>query len=261
MPKPKLAERYKYSFVIPSLNRPDRVITLNLILATGRPIYIFVHTEEQKALYRASIPDEKKVQIVVTNAKGIGNHRNVILDHFDKGSRLVAMDDDVQAILKLEKNWTLQPLGPRELNEFIEHAFDIAARNNTKLWGVYPIPNHYYMSPRLDPKGFIIGAFCGIETSDLRYDPTLYVKEDYDFTIKHILRYRKIVRFNQYAVKAQHYTNKGGCMEYRTDKIEQKAIRRLKELYPLYIRDNPRRQNEILLSFQVKRLEGQCQNG
>jgi len=234
-----------YTFAIASRNRPQ-VSTLAIIRPLGKDIAVFVDTEEERLLYKAQNPD---INVIVTGTKGIQNARNFILSYYGYGERIVFMCDDVQEIQKLQDGVLVEVKGP-ELAEFIETAFNQADKFGTKLWGVYPIPNSFYMSNTLSPNTFIIGTFCGVVISDIRCDKEMPLKEDYDFTIKHILAHKKVLRYNNYCVRAKHYTNKGGAVDYRNDETEGKAIHRLIELYPGIVRPNPRRPNEILLNFK-----------
>ena len=241
-----------YSFAIPSRKRADKVKTLKLIKQLERPIFIFVDDEAEKKEYEEyNIGD--KIKIVNCNVTGIQNVRNFIYDYFEEGEKIVTLCDDVKGVYKLVGKCDLKKIEGKELDDFIVKGFEIAEKNKTNLWGVYPIKNHFFMSKTLSPNNFIIGTFSGIIISDIRCDKELPLKEDYDFTIKHILKYKKVVRFNNYCVEAEHYKNKGGCVDYRSKETEQKSIKRLLELYPNYVRLNTKRENEILLNLRKKK--------
>jgi len=237
----------KYEIAIPSRGRPKSVITIQNIQLDKKLFTIFVDSLQEASEYQKANPG---VKVVVTGKRGITKTRNFILDYYPENSKIVTMCDDIQAIQRLSASGkTLITIVGGDLDTFIQKGFEICMKNKTKLWGVYAVPNYFFMSHTLSPDGFIIGTFSGIIISGIRMDEQLSLKEDYDFTIKHILKYKKVVRFNNYVVKAKHYSNKGGCVSYRTPKREEVSINRLLELYPEYIRLNPRRENEILLKF------------
>jgi len=240
-----------YKIIIVSKARWDKVETLSLFNSLEN-VFIFVDDDVERAKYVEHNPNINPDNIIATNKKGISANRNASYDYFNKGEKVVTLCDDVQAVQRL-RGGKLVNLTPDELNEFIVKGFEVCEKNGTKLWGVYPVANHFYMKNSLSPHGFIIGTFSGIIISDIRHDLKLIHKEDYDFTIKHILKYKKVVRFNGYCVKAKHYTNKGGCCDFRTTETEQISINRLLELYPQYVKLNPNRENEILLNFKVKK--------
>lgn len=71
----------------------------------------------------------------------------------------------------------------------------------------------------------ILGPCCGHLEHDLLYDEKMDLKEDYDISIQALNKYRKILRFNKYAVDADHKNNKGGCVSYRTMEREKTACK------------------------------------
>jgi hypothetical protein len=86
--------------------------------------------------------------------------------------------------------------------------------------------------------------FC--KPNEIRFDEQLTLKEDYDFTLQHIQKYGTI-RYQKYLFTFQHYSNKGGAVDIRNDKEEQKNIMILKSKWGDKIRLNPKRKNEILI--------------
>ena len=168
------------------------------------------------------------------------------------------MDDDLEGIYKLQSEIkfgvikkTLAKKPPEATRQFFQRAFNTIEKNNTKLWGIYPVYNPFYMSSQISNKGFVIGSLCGIINSDIEYQDDLPLKEDYAFTIDHILKYKKIARYDYITIKAKHYTNKGGCVDLRKDKeeLEYMCCQRMLNKYPQYVKLNPKRKNEILLNF------------
>lgn len=238
--------KYDYEIGIITRGRAGKVTTFK---ATGLPLgrfTLFTDTEEEAEEYREAHPD---VKVISTNTKYVNNARNKMLDIYGAGSRVVMMCDDVEKIVQLAGSKSLRTLSAEEIDGVIRRGFEACKKYEVGLWGVYPIANHFFMKRRINTKGFIIGTFCGVVVSDIRMDAELILKEDYDFTLRHIIRDKKVIRFDDVAVKAKHYTNKGGCVDMRTPEIEQKCIARLEQLYPGLIRRNPKRENEILLSI------------
>ena len=86
--------------------------------------------------------------------------------------------------------------------------------------------------------------FC--KPNEIRFDEQLTLKEDYDFTLQHIQKYGT-VRYQKYLFTFQHYSNKGGAVDIRNDKEEQKNIMILKSKWGDKIRLNTKRKNEILI--------------
>jgi DNA repair photolyase len=236
-----------FVIAIPSRQRADQVITIQNTGIPARYFHLFVDTKEEEAEYTAKNPG---ATVHLTGVTGIQHVRNKILDTFPVDARVVTMCDDVQGVWKLTGPKKLEKMVGPELIQFINDGFQACEDAGTKLWGVYPIKNHFFMSQSVARDAFIIGTFSGIIVSDIRCDKQLPLKEDYDYTIKHIQEYGCALRLNNVAVEAKHYKNKGGCVDYRCTELEQQAIARLKELYPGIIRDNTKRPNEILMRFK-----------
>ena len=209
---------------IPTHNRPN-VTTLNLLnkVFNCSDIHLFVNDEEQAELYSSH---KGLCEIVVTHTKGIQKARNAILDYFPKDEYIVMLDDDIEEVLKLSSGTRedglvkkkLEHMDGKEIKEFMEYAFKICKINSTKLWGIYPVMNPFFMSKKINNKGFIIGSFCGIINSDIRFDDNLPLKEDYQFTADHIIKHKKIARFDYVTAKIKHYTNTGGVVDLRNEK-------------------------------------------
>jgi hypothetical protein len=79
-----------------------------------------------------------------------------------------------------------------------------------------------YLSP-------ILGTFCGIfSDSVIRYDERFSLKEDYDFFLQHVNKYRGAMRFNAYQYIVDHKKLAGGCATYRNMQKEIEQFNLLK---------------------------------
>jgi len=241
-----------FKIVIPSMGRPNGLITPELFKGSQVVLTVYVHSREDEILYVENNPD---INIVNLNVPpGVQNIRNAILEHNNPGDKLVFMDDDVNNLLRLSVDGKkIIPLNQQETIKFMEHAFSFCENAGANMWGVYPIKNAFYMSNRISPNNFIIGQVMGIVISEIRIDSELDLKEDYDLTIQHILRDKKVARFNNICINAKQRTNPGGCVTYRTKEKMLAASSRLIELYPKYVKLNPKREGEVLLKFKVKK--------
>ena len=134
----------------------------------------------------------------------------------------------------------------------VREMFNLLSTTPLHLAGVAPTANLFFYNP-LKPIGlkhFIIGDLMLIKRSKLRFDEKLSLKEDYDFTLQHIKQFGGVLRLNYILPNFKHYTNKGGAVAIRTEEREQEAIQYLKNKWGSSIRDNPRRENEILLRIK-----------
>ena len=192
------------------------------------------------------------LEVVAANCSGTALVRNFMIDYAGKRDN-VQLDDDIKGMFRLSHDGkSLEKISNAEIFTFFKEAFEICRKNNTKLWGVYPIKNHFFMSHRIDPAGFCIGSCCGIIPSEIRARKESDLKEDYDLTLQHILKYKKVARFNHLCLDAIHYTNKGGCQGFRNETREKAAVDYLISEYPTMVRLNPKRKNEILIRVKGK---------
>lgn len=239
---------------IPSYKRPD-VTTLKLLSAFKvEDIYIFLNNYdsdvEMKAdakLYKEKVFEYLKdeVNIIELHTHGISQARNAILNFWPQDTEIVMLDDDIQSICQLTVNKKLAPMDSNGIKMFFQMAFSNLRRNYKQLWGVYPVANGFFMNGEVK-NGFIIGTCFGVINSRIRFDENLKLKEDYDFTLSHIAQ-GGVARFNFITVKAKHYTNKGGCQNYRTDELEAQSAEYLLKKWPKLVKLNPKRANEILI--------------
>jgi len=227
---------------IPSYRRPI-VKTLALLNEFSRDeIYIFVHDAEDYAKYQINA---ERAHIIQTNAPlGIVNQRNFILDYFPEGERILMLDDDIKKILRM---FYKRLIVVTDLRKLFKMGFELCEAKGYKLWGIYPIKNIFFMKMKASERHFIIGTLTGIINNKLRYDQNLKVKEDYDFTLQNIIKFGGALRLDYYTIEAEHYTNKGGCVDYRNEQIERECADYLIKKYPKFLRINPKRANEILI--------------
>jgi len=242
---------------IPSKNRfNSSFTTINALNYNYSDCYIFVNDSTEEILYKKYFNTlGTNPNIIVTNTSGISSARNYILKYFD-GDNILMCDDDITGLYRLNKSSSknLIPLSSEEIFDLIGKGFSLLKKNKTKLWGVYPIRNSFFMSDFIVSAGFVIGTFCGVicDYKNIKYDTSMKLKEDYDFTLQHIMKYKKIIRFNNICVDAKHYSNSGGCQDYRNLKEENNSCEILLNRYPQFVKLNPSRPGEILLRFKYE---------
>lgn len=99
---------------------------------------------------------------------------------------------------------------------------------------------------------FCIGDFFVDDNSKIKFDDSLTLKEDYDFTCAHIQEYGSVMRFNRMTIAAKHYSNEGGACSNRDAKgvQERKNIAILMRKWPNAIFDHRTRKNEVNLRWK-----------
>jgi hypothetical protein len=147
--------------------------------------------------------------------------RNWILD-YAKDEDLLIVDDDLKSLSRYEGN-NLHKMDSEEASNFIEYGFELAKEFGVKMWGVNIIQDKgaYREYTPFSFKNVILGPFGGFLNCDIRYDENLPLKEDYDYSLQCLNKYRKILRINFVHYNCDQHTNLGGCAEYRTVQAEQ----------------------------------------
>ena len=145
--------------------------------------------------------------------------RNYILDNYINGVGLM-IDDDIEAL----KIWSLGednlPMSKsiEDPEQFVEMGFNLCEEAECKVWGVNIIGDKgsYREYTPLSFTNYVSGSFMGFINNDLRFDVNLPLKEDYDYTLQNLNKYRKLLRINfAFMVKKDH-GNLGGCADVRT---------------------------------------------
>jgi len=123
-----------------------------------------------------------------------------------------------------------------------------------KLGGVYMLGScaRTFASDAFSRRHFILGDFFVVDTgSEVRFDSSMTLKEDYDFTCAHIHENGSVLRCNRLTLSVKHYSNAGGACANRDKKglEERKNIDILEWKWPRVFRANPKRKNEVIMSW------------
>jgi len=122
-----------------------------------------------------------------------------------------------------------------------------------KLGGVYCLAScsRTFASAVIARRHFIIGDFFVDDKSDICFDESLTLKEDYDFTCAHLKKYGSVMRFDRMTISARHYSNQGGACSNRDAKgiQERKNVAILMHKWPLAIFHHRTRTNEVNLRW------------
>ena len=154
---------------------------------------------------------------------------NAILDRCFP-SWVIMTDDDLGGIGYWENNnhyW----MSPNEILEMITKKFILAEELGVKLWGLNQNKDplvHYTYRP-LSLLCPILSPFGGHLDNKLRYDEDMDGKEDYDFFLQHIHKYRKTLRFNKYHYIHKHGISEGGLAGIRTMQWEKGGVQKMRK--------------------------------
>lgn len=248
-----------YRVAVPSYRRPlglsDRTLSTLINRGVHRDrITVFLHDHDPElAAYRTVLGDNG-IKHRVTGARGITEQRREIIRAYPAGTPLVQVDDDVINVVRGVDLKTLQPVD--DLHGWFVEAFAVTAGADLYVWGVNAVANAFFMRPGRPPSTglkFLIGSLWGCWTRPGHpvHDLTVPVKEDYETSLRAWWWDGGAVRFDDIAVKADHYTTPGGCQEYRDPAMSERVVQQLITEWPGLVRRNTRRKSghaEILLA-------------
>lgn len=201
--------------------------------------YIFCVKNGEGQLYK------KNGCLNVFETGNLMQSRNFALQHaFNQNKICVQLSDDIKKVV-VNKNFG-EPV-KIDLDFAIK---DIVSKFNktkgVKLLGIPPTDNYFFANKIVSINTFCIGDLLFVKPNELRFDEQLTLKEDYDYTLQH-MQIGDVIRYQKYLFTFEHYSNKGGAVDVRSDKEEQKNIMILKSKWGDKIRLNPKRKNEILI--------------
>ena len=206
-----------------SYRRADRLET---------PIYLpFVRVYVDPAEARAYRKNNPGVTIVEC-AKGVQGNKCRVMNHIldcefkTRADVVLLVDDDIH---RLER-WRGKKRVRIETAEFLPFVekYSIMARDiGAYLWGVNLSGDTcaYREYTPFSTTAYIGGPFQAVMRGcDLRYDERLSLKDDYDFSLQHLNRYRCTFRVNSAYYIARQSEQPGGCSTYRTMERERVQV-------------------------------------
>lgn len=210
-----------FDVAIPSYKRANDCQTAKWI---SRAI-IFCHKFEADE-YRKH--NKNKIVVIPDElaGKGMAVIRNFILDN-TKADQVIMLDDDIKQFGYYEK-LELHLMTEQEIYDIFENMFRMTREAGTKLFGVnlQSDKKFYREYSPLSLSSVILGPCMGIIKDDeIRFDERLGLKEDYDYSIQVLRKFRKILRFNKYHYVSAHIKKKGGCASYRTMRKEEEQAK------------------------------------
>ena len=106
---------------------------------------------------------------------------------------------------------------------------------NYKIWGVttdHSTKSAYSYKPFMF-KTYALGSIMGIvNDGEYMFNEEFKVKEDYEICLRHIKEKGGLLGVRYLYWANHHYTDEGGCKDYRTVSIEKECIKKLIKMYP-----------------------------
>ena len=228
-----------YIIAIPSYKRAETLrdktlATLKEHKIPAERIHVFVATPEEKQRYEATLEAGTYGKLIVA-IPGMAAVRNFITGHYPIGQRIVNIDDDIKGFLEFSETARRHEMPLRNLDGFIRRAFAESQKTGFRLWGIYPVPNGFFMragEPSTDLK-YIIGAFWGITNPGIDVlKVTIDDKEDYLRSLIMYVADGGVLRFRDVAPKTAYYKEAGGMQEERTMNRVTKSAEALHRAFP-----------------------------
>lgn len=244
-----------YEIAIPSYDRPETLLkkTLPYLLDEAKVkarVLVFVADKKQLDLYRR-FGIHKVVKLIV-GVPTLMKQRRFISNYYKPGTRLFNIEDDIPGIVYSPDGKKLVTV--TDLNSLIETGFNICASNKTRIWGVSPSHNPYFIVGKGVSNDLRIlsgSAYGTINDHDKNLWTTLPLKEDYQRTINYFLRFGSVIRFNGYAVMNNPYNEKGGLNSFRNPEKIRECCEWLIKKYPNLVRVSPTRKQEKWMEIQL----------
>ena len=228
----------KYKIAIPSHRRSELLLdkTLNVLKGIDKQlIHIFVSDEQDVKEYKELLPDYKI--IYETPLNDLKEKHNFMIDYFNNDEWVVFFEDDIEKMIKKKGTKTEDFTG--DLETFIKIGFSECVKEKTKLWGIEPTGNGFYMKNQFQKSWKLVAAYMFGMIIDKRLKITSAWKHDFERTILHSIYFGGAVRFDMIGVKTNSFKNKGGLQselngEDRANK-EIEGVKFLIKRYPGYI--------------------------
>lgn len=212
---------------VASYGRAGRVSSVNVF-----PRGVVVVPESQVAAYRKQkMPKGWKVQGIPDEQDGnLCRKRNAILDLFS-GKDVLIVDDDYDYVGRWQGGIDMRLEG-EDIDRLLDNGFRMARDLGTPLWGInVQVDRRFYReytpisitNPVLGPWQ----AFTGDRPEWVRYDEDLWLKEDYDLSLRVLQRVHRILRLNAYHYRVDHFNEAGGQVGKRNMNEEIRQLHAL----------------------------------
>lgn len=248
-------------YAIPSYKRVEKQATVDYLSKCGiqkERIQVFTQTEEEYRKYKDKV---KNATIVYAPAKRGVEARNNILNALTEEHDIIMLDDDIKKIGKLCEAGLKTIETAKELDTTFEKCFLYAKKHRTKIFGIYPVYNAFFMSKTISTQVAVNTVFGFAKGFGFRYDENYDTKEDAALCGKILSLHGRVFRFNFLAVDADHRKNKNG---YIDDWHQEENIRCVKQLcfnYPQIFAPQSKSPWEVRVLLKDKKINLEKKGG
>lgn len=222
-------------FAVPSKGRAGSTKTQSVLKHC-----VFYVPENEVEIYNKAMPENAVIGVPLS-VRGITKTRNWILKNTDD-PRVIMVDDDLKShgwVRLLPESAKSEKLSEDEWTKICERLFDCAEDLGWKIWGVatQAATRSVYPYKPILSRSYITASFMGIvNDGSYLFDESFPVKEDYEIGLRHVREFGGVIAARFCYWENSHWSDDGGCKDYRTGKMEAECIEKLIKMYPGMIR-------------------------
>ena len=225
-----------YVIAVPSYGRPKKCQkTLDILYRNNLlgKTTLFVVGDEYETYKEECLKAGLNPGNIVIGVVGLVAQRRFIYNHYPENTKIFMMDDDIDDYVDISG-------GSPDMDDFISLGFDECITQGARLFGLYPVPNPFFMKDTVtaDLK-FCVGSSYGVikrgPEPEVPMDEITSLKEDYFRTCAYYKTDGKVIRINFVAPKTKYYKGTGGLAGLRSSANIQECAIFLQSMYPDYV--------------------------
>lgn len=192
--------------------------------------------------------------INIIKGGSLSGNRNAALEYcFTQNKICIQIDDDLQRIAVNDFTGKRSGLTVNVMDVINDILPEFEASTSFYA-GFPPTSNPFFALKKVEKNKLITAPFTFTKPNALRYDMSLNLKEDYDYTLQHIKEHGECTRYAKYLMHFKSNKGTGGAVDYRSDSTEQTAIKHLMLKWEGCLALNLKRKNEILIKKGVEKM-------
>lgn len=216
--------------------------------------YVVVVPESELKLY-SKVINKKDLISIPDEIIGLGAVRNWVLENFNRDI-IIMFDDDIKHLINLTRLSPIKITDVETIDQIIQNTVINAIDAECKLFGFSQKGDvRKYRSNEPFQLKTWVGGVVGISRSrnNLQFTVVNKGKVDVDYTLQHLLKFRKVWVDERFCFYQDRDCNIGGSSQFRNSETMKKEMQYLKDKWGKYIRIQFRKTKEsIILNVERK---------